>query len=329
MEIREKFFIAEFPFLDKFRLRAKVHKKTGRQYLIIQYVGSEDRKSKSASLKCIHTAIARTTLEAIESSIESGEYPRPFLNVHSMSEKNEVDLTPEERFIAFKSWVQGISEAGMDGFFLQQQIEDLAMFKAPISLFLFRYIAKHNFNLILDYIYYIERKCQMDGKYHIPSLLANFLWIKEFLDPKHNFDNYDENGDIREECIMEDEHIEKIIELLYSIQFPMEIYLEIFEDHIDWERLIDHPDFPKLFSCKYMFVRLDLASNRNVTQFNDYRLLFNDECPLVIRQVAMNPEAIKFEEYKTLFNSTNIEVLKAIKRNPNAVKFEQYQFLSI
>lgn len=327
MERNEKFFVAEFPFLDGFRLKAKVNKKTGKQYLIIQHVGPDNKRSKSASLSCIHTAIARTTLEAIESSIESGEYPKPFLNVVAMSERNEVYLTPEERFIAFKSWVAGISEAGMDGLYLQQQIEDLAKFTAPINLFLFRYIIKYNFNLISDYIYYINRKCQIDGKYHIPSLLANLFWVNEFFDPKRNLDNFDENG-VREECIVGDEHIEKMVELLYTIQFPMEVYLEIFEDHLDWKRLINYPDFPKLFKCKYWFVRCELASNQIAACFYDYRFLFNDECSLVILKVAMNPEATKFEEYKTLFSRNNVEVLEAIKRNPNAVKFEEYQYLS-
>ena len=154
---KRKCFIAEFPFLDNFRLLAEVDRQTGEQKLIVMYVDSRGRLINVASSGCIDTVVA------IPKSVKS------------------IKLSPKDRFISFKSWLAGITEAGLNGFFIQQQIEDLARSTVPISAFLIKFIAKYNFDFVLRYLLTIKRKCTIKGKPHIPSLLANLLFIKEIL----------------------------------------------------------------------------------------------------------------------------------------------------
>ena len=76
------------------------------------------------------------------------------VNAHSHENRHEIHLIPEEKFKAFKSWVAGISEAGIDTFKIQAEIEKMSKFVSPISLRLLKFVNKHS----RDFMYfYMER----------------------------------------------------------------------------------------------------------------------------------------------------------------------------
>lgn len=120
-----------YPFLSRYKLCANLDKNDGHQKLeICTRVPKQkiDAACKCKSeISCIHT-IVNVQLD------ENGNF------IPISSERRRIDLPIETKWLAFKSWTQGIAEAGMDAFSIQNDIELGRAY--PIMLTLAQYIAK-------------------------------------------------------------------------------------------------------------------------------------------------------------------------------------------
>ncbi|MHA2366615.1 MAG: hypothetical protein ACXAC7_21845, partial [Candidatus Hodarchaeales archaeon] len=167
-ERRSEFYIHKYKFLKDFTLIAKVFREDGRGHLVITHTPSKE----SDTLSCIHVCVTTITKE------EYNEYAGDdafLINARSTENREEIILSAEERFIAFRSWVAGIAKCGEDAFRIQYEIENLAHHAYPIVSFLMKFIAKYDLNFFKDYLWKIERECTYGGKLHESSLIANLI----------------------------------------------------------------------------------------------------------------------------------------------------------
>ena len=327
--LKEDLYIESFEFLKNFRLTAIVNKKNGHQILRISLIDKNNNEIDFKELKCIHVALTNTTLEEIKKINDINEFTKKVLLMHSSENLIEINLTPEEKFKAFKSWVAGIAEAGYNAFYIQREIENMANFAYPISKFLIEFIAKSDRKILEDYLIYLERICRFEAQYHESSLIANLLMLKD---------------------------IEGIIPLCASIGLPFNVLLKVFgTDFIadpiaaqyeefkslfnndNWEirRILNQNPESNHFEEKVNLFPENFVKNRDkkeiakdviATEFKEYKKFFYDE-PLLKRIAASNPAATKFEEYRNLFNEKNCIIRSTVASNPSATKFEEYKKL--
>lgn len=93
----------------------------------------------------------------------------------------EINLTPEEKFKALKSWAAGIAEAGLNAFLIQDEIDKNLDLLYPISQFLMRFMMKADNDFIPQNLTKIERDCMFEGIRHESSFLANTIPIMEII----------------------------------------------------------------------------------------------------------------------------------------------------
>ncbi|MHA1339946.1 MAG: hypothetical protein ACTSRZ_16100 [Promethearchaeota archaeon] len=184
VEISKNTFLrAEFPFIreDCF-LIAQVNGETGQQQLIIQKRNLENNRVEFEDrITCIHTVICDITPEYIEEGLRDGGFQKEILRIRSLEEVKELNLDPMERFKAFKSWVAGISEAGINAFKIQSDIDKLTNIVYPIVYPLLKFMIKVNPEFIYEYLDKIEKECMYEGVLHQASLMANLEPILEAL----------------------------------------------------------------------------------------------------------------------------------------------------
>jgi Leucine-rich repeat (LRR) protein len=184
-------FIAVFPFIkEDVKLVASVDKQSGKQQLIIQKIDRATGKIElQDSLDCIHTALFNIDADEYDKSQNDGAERQ---NIYSLSlEKRntndflidatqfnrKIDLEPSERFLAFKSWVQGIAEAGLGAFELQTNIELEGSLLYPISKFLLRFFTKIDQEFIPSYIQKVQKDCVFENQQHDPCYISNLMPI--------------------------------------------------------------------------------------------------------------------------------------------------------
>ncbi|MBD3353097.1 MAG: hypothetical protein GF364_16570 [Candidatus Lokiarchaeota archaeon] len=170
-----------FPFIrDNIELCAEVNIQTGKQVLVARKfypkTGNTQIKDK---LTCIHTAVTSITPEEFSALKKSPDKQKKLykktLKIRSTENLREINLSPDEKFKAFRSWVQGIAESGYNAFAIQENI-DLALGQvAPIAKFLFRFIVKAIPDFMLEFFQKLELECKFNGKWHTPSLLGNII----------------------------------------------------------------------------------------------------------------------------------------------------------
>ncbi|MCP4762862.1 MAG: hypothetical protein GY870_13870, partial [archaeon] len=197
---------------------ARVDSETGRQELVMQKINPETKEVEIEDyIECIHTAVMDITPEEfmeLENNIDAQEEIfKKTLNIRWSEDPRTINLTPEEHFKAFKSWVAGIAEAGVDAFEIQDEIDRNLNLMYPIVHFIMQFLVKCDPELISEYLVKIERECRFEGETHIPSLIANLKILFEYFVSMD--DEISEGG-------------KKFVRLVFDMDFPIEIYLKLF-----------------------------------------------------------------------------------------------------
>ena len=142
-KLTEKFrFIRDDVFLCPW-----VDSETGSQKLVIQKINLKTNKVEfEDSIDCIHTAVTEISTTELE-DYHNDAYVKELLDnktleIRSSEKLREINLNPKEKFAAFKSWVAGIAEAGLNAFKIQGDIDNAIDFIYPISYFLMRFLVK-------------------------------------------------------------------------------------------------------------------------------------------------------------------------------------------
>jgi len=181
--LEETILKAEFPFIreDCF-LIAQVNQKTGQQQLIIQKRNPITNEIEiEDKIICIHTVICDITPEYIEEGLRNGGFQKEILRIRTKEQLKEINLDPVEKFKAFKSWVAGISDAGLDAFKIQAELDKLSNIIYPITYPLLKFMIKVDPEFIFEYLDKIEKECVFEGVLHEVSLIANLEPILEAL----------------------------------------------------------------------------------------------------------------------------------------------------
>ncbi|MCP4763844.1 MAG: hypothetical protein GY870_18880, partial [archaeon] len=184
--LEEKFrFIRDDVFLI-----ARVNAETGRQQLVMRKVRidpdtKEERIEFEDAIDCIHTAVMDIPMQKftdLKNDVDAQEdFYKKTLNIRSSIALQVINLEPEEKFKAFKSWVAGIAEAGSEAFHIQANIEKEGNLLAPISGRLLGFMAKVDSDLIPQLLLKIEKNCIFEGEMHEASLIANLIPIIKIL----------------------------------------------------------------------------------------------------------------------------------------------------
>ena len=128
-------YSAKYPFVfDDVFLIAKVDPSSKRQWLIMQKIDMRtQRVLLEDSIRCIHTALTTLTVEDFKKRIEEEDFEKDMLEIRSSEHLREIDLEINEKFFAFKSWVAGIAEAGINSIRIQSEIEQYSRLGNPIA----------------------------------------------------------------------------------------------------------------------------------------------------------------------------------------------------
>ena len=176
--LTEKFrFIRDDVFLCPW-----VDTETGKQILFMQKINLETNEIEfEDSIDCIHAAITDLSFDEFNELQNDSEIQEKLLKktlfIRSSENLEEIDLTPEEKFKALKSWAAGIADLGINALQVQSEIENAADLAYPMIGKLFRFITKADSKFIYRYLSKIERECKFEGTNHKSSLIANLLPI--------------------------------------------------------------------------------------------------------------------------------------------------------
>ncbi len=180
--LTEKFrFIRDDVFLCPW-----VDSKTGKQKLIMQKINLGTKEVEfEDSLRCIHTALTNISPEDFvdyrnDAHVKEYLYNKT-LEIRSSEKLKEINLTPKEKYIAFRSWVTGITDSGSEAFRIQTEIENMGNLVYPISNFLLRFMFKVDSEFMEEYILKIERECVYEGMKYESFILMSLIPIFEAL----------------------------------------------------------------------------------------------------------------------------------------------------
>ena len=159
---------------------------TGKQKIILQKINlNTDIVEIESAIDCIHTAVTDISTEEFvdyQNYADANKHlNKKTLEIRSSENLKEIKLTPEEKFIALKSWVAGIVEAGSNIFRIQDEIDKNLNLLYPVTRFLLKFMIRVDSDFIPQYIAKIEKECMFEGIKHNSSLMANLIPILELL----------------------------------------------------------------------------------------------------------------------------------------------------
>ncbi|MHA1819883.1 MAG: tetratricopeptide repeat protein [Promethearchaeota archaeon] len=242
---------------DDVKLCAEINKLGNQKLLMVHF----DPKTKKIllvdSISCIHTAVTTISggefLDYIEDQDEYNNLENKIINAMSSETLEEIHLEIPERFKAFKSWVQGIAEAGVNAFQIQTEIEQLARFAYPISNKLLNFMCKVDPEF-LDYLLdRLEIECKYEGVYHKNSLTTNIIQILNIIERMYLV------GDINKA----DYFLRRILN--------MDIDYSIFFDIKDWNKLA----YPKIVTSELFKSKAEEIINIIMTELKGKLNKFN------------------------------------------------------
>ncbi len=337
----------KFRFIrDDVFLCPEVDTETGRQQVIIQKIDNETGKIESEEkIYCIHVCIASITPDEHKRYYTDPEFHEKFdeisLNIRSSANLIEIALKPEEKFVALKSWAEGIAEAGIDAFMVQNNIDLASGITAPLTGTLMRFMLKVDSVFLQDYITYVERTCSVDGVIHKTSFVANFLSLLE---------------DIRNQNFIRDEY--PSIDTIFSIILEPDPSSILFKNHLEMLifRMMIEPNFLNRFLPKLKKIQTDQEFSVTLKSFINQILnkfkpensiemellsLTKFERDLIVSSMNISSSSIQSEIHKLLldteifleflvtdynyFKNNNFEILtELIKGTPNEmIPFEK------
>jgi hypothetical protein len=186
-EIQPEILEERYRFIhDNVFLVAHVNTKTGKQLLIMEKIDPISGKVEfSDYIECIHTAITDISFEELEGLQTDeflwDEFYRKTLEIRSSENLFIVNLSMADRFLALKSWTQGIAEAGKEAFQLETDIEIAGHLFYPLAGKLLLFMVRVDTDFIFEYVSRVERICVFEGVRHQPSLMANVMPILDLL----------------------------------------------------------------------------------------------------------------------------------------------------
>jgi Leucine-rich repeat (LRR) protein len=290
-------FVAIYPFFGQFQLIAQVERKSGRQEMRIEYLNSDGDVVDGKIITCIHTAVTTTTLDELESIPPDVPKEDYFLNGVSTEHLPQIKLTPEEHFFALSSWVQGIAETG------EEFIRNLEMLQPYPTFFriikdLIQFILLYDTRFIQQYLSRVEKECQMNGKPHIPSLIAS-LKVLEQLNPEES---------------------PEIIKMLLSMNFPLEVYVNILRYDVMKENFEQDPRYEEAI---FNYPNMVLSADPEAAKYSRFVELFSNKSFYIRYGLVNNPAALQFPEYKLLFKCEDLRT--ALLESKYAAQFPEFQ----
>lgn len=167
---------------DDVFLIAEIDPNSGQQWLIMRKVDPRTlRVLLEDRIQCIHTGITTIKPEDFEDRVADEDFEEDMLNIRSSERAQEIHLQIDEKFFAFKSWVQGIAEAGVNSITIQRDIEQYAHLMNPIANRLFNFLLRAKTDFIMAFLVQMERDCRLDGEYHKPSINANLMKLLDIM----------------------------------------------------------------------------------------------------------------------------------------------------
>lgn len=278
-----------FPFVyDDIFLIAEVDKNSGQQWLIMRKIDLKyNRTLLEDRIQCIHATITTLTVDNFEDKVSKvEELEKDMLNLRSSEGAPEIRLTPEERFFALKSWVQGIAEAGVNAVTIQEDIEHLAHLFNPIGKRLFNFLLKAKIDFIQAFLAQMERDCHFEGEYHKPSIHANLLKMLDItiLEESEAWNRWRDQVEVNYEWndewkVYTIKHFKDIMESIFEFEPSANIFLENPKTHVilmmpearilpDWEKVTkESVAYDKIFRFCYKdeetgLLALDLSANK-------------------------------------------------------------------
>ncbi|MHA1728067.1 MAG: hypothetical protein ACTSWY_04985 [Promethearchaeota archaeon] len=315
-------FRATFNFIQEdIKLSAVVDKDTGKQTLIMQKLNKNGDVEFQDQIDCIHTVITDISPENYknlkENSGNNKNLIKKNLRIRSVEGLKHINLTPEEKFKAFKMWVAGIAEAGFDAFKIQSQIEQEGKLIIPITFPLMQFLASIDAVFMLEYIGILEKECVYEGELHKSSLISNLSPILHFIRKNNNISDGDKN---------------KILKAIFQLNPPIDLFIKetknmMFLEHIS---AIVMENFPLFFS-QTRIVRKHIIKNPKITIFPEFSKFLSAKTEpnfRIRKQAAEIIKATKFNEYINFLSiktEPDQRIRKAAAKNEKAVKFKEYR----
>jgi hypothetical protein len=132
-------------------------------------------------MECIHTAVSNISFEEFDNIKDEDELKVDLLKARSSENLKIINLDLDEKFKAFKSWVAGIAEAGLDSFQIQSEIEELNDFVYPITDALLYFMIQVDSDFIPMYLLKMEKEAVYEGVRHEPYVISKLLPIFNIL----------------------------------------------------------------------------------------------------------------------------------------------------
>ncbi len=218
---------ARFPFLrDDIVLVAQVNARTGKQQLFIQQINQKTGDVlRETSVDCIHVAVCDATVGELDDEVQRHEVEEASLHIRSSELLTEIHLTPEEKFVAFKSWAAGIAEAGLDAFHIQEEIDEASHLQLPLTTPLMQFLAEVDVNFLFQYLEYVERASNRAGVRHEAFLLASLVPVLKalrVLDP-------------------EESEYNAVLDQIFALKPPLKLFMEneMFGDYLELPQVLD------------------------------------------------------------------------------------------
>ncbi|MHA1871234.1 MAG: hypothetical protein ACTSXF_09810, partial [Promethearchaeota archaeon] len=303
---------------------------TGKQKLIMEQIDKETgRIIDYDSVNCIHTAICEITPEEYNQEVINGdedEFNKKILRIRSSEDLHEINLSNEEKFKAFKSWVAGIAEAGRDAFRIQAEIDAAANLLYPILSKLMRFMAKIDEQIAFEYLFEVERNALYEGLKNRAYLIINLTFFLDMI--------ISELQQRRFDLEKLSSSYQRLLEIIFQIDPPIELFLQ----NAGFKFFLQHPkaaelsEFKKLFKKSDKLTKLFMTKNPNIFDFKevldflDYRI----EPDADIRvSLARHPKISQFLEFKNLFNrytEPSFKVRAVVASRKDAVDFREYEY---
>lgn len=313
MVLEEKYqFIHENIYLI-----AQVDENTGRQQLIIQKLSKNGKHVELQDrITCIHTAVLnlnyREFLEMNNNPQAKKKLLEKINKVRSSERLKHINLSIDMKFLAFKSWVQGIAEAGIDAFKIQDSIEEYTKLMNPISNRLLQFMVRVDPNFIEFFLRKIEKECSFNGKLHIPSFISNIHILEDY---------FSRNPSQKEKYIP---YIMDLCpEYLYLVQ-NVRLRRE-FAENVEY---ISNKSYKKLYSDDNWYVRRSVVSNKAAAKLYPklHKTLFPEKMGYKKIHVIEDPKSIQFEEFKFLFRDDDENILAKLSENEQLPKLFPIKF---
>jgi hypothetical protein len=321
-------------------LVARIDPETKKQELIFNKLNLQTKEIEFEDvMECIHTGITRVSYEEYAELIENPESQHYILNTKiknqiveksiiklnnqsaeniaklnhkiddSFDDVNKLDI--DEKFFAFKSWVQGIAEAGVDALYLQTEIDKSMQGSIPIAQFLCKNLMKIDNSFLIQYIDKIERECKFEGVYHKASLHANLNIILLALGSMYDYDNLKNKLKTTSEKLSETDGIMDILLRIADLDSEFLFHFTNSGENDDVGN--DNNDENSDSDNSESIIRI-LASHKEFTEYPQYEALIHHPDVVVRRLVASNPEAVKFAEFITLYRDPDIIIQRILPR---------------